>query len=126
MPMYNFKCACGLRLERLTTETSIICPNCSGVAQRDSVNLISPVVAGGTPAEDIDKTVGRDADKRWGKYNDRFLDKKKAREDSGQHAMSAMPTPDGKVHYTPISKEDITQRKELTKVLEGSKVLSDL
>jgi putative FmdB family regulatory protein len=93
MPTYTFKCpSCSLRFEKslkVNEDHGIPCPSC-GVA----VNKLPPSSVGMKMAEptkipkDIDKAVGKDAEKKWMDYEEKKKVKEKLRKESGSEKLS--------------------------------------
>jgi len=126
MPLYQFKCVCGLIFERLVSfeNKELKCPACSGLAHIVPINRINAQVEGGTPAESVDKAVGRDAEKRWVDYGDRFNEKKNIREETGVVGTSLVRGDKGKPAYAPAT--NIETRKELVQTLMQTELIKDL
>jgi len=104
MPIYEFICSkCQLKFEKTYSRTNDLkkeeCPNC--YAESDRVVSMSNFRFAESKAipKEIDKKVGKDAEKRWLEYEDRKKVKDKIREDSGTPRLSR--NPDGS--YEPFS-----------------------
>jgi len=104
MPIYDFKCECGLKFEKflkMEENSSATCPSCKGVTS----NKLPPKGVMGKVGEvtsipkDIDLAVGRSAEERWQAYEDKAKQKQKIRKDSDTNLISR--DPDG--NYTPLS-----------------------
>lgn len=104
MPTYTFKCSkCSLRFEKslkLSEDKKVECISCGS-----ETNKMPPTGVGLKMAEptkipkDIDKAVGKDAEKRWMEYEEKKKVKDKIREESGSKRLSV--DPDG--NYQPFS-----------------------
>lgn len=75
MPLYEYKCGtCGYRFEELVGSLNsgdvFNCKKCGFPALRQ-MSSFAAVVAGGSPNETIDMTIGREAGKRWQGYYDK-------------------------------------------------------
>jgi putative FmdB family regulatory protein len=122
MALYEYVCeTCGLKFEELKSskeEASITpCRKCSGVANRQ-MSSFSAVIAGGTPVETADMTIGREADKRWQHYHDR---QSKRRGDKELKTFDLPKTKDGK--YMPVmalgEKKTVEGRKDYVSALQA-------
>ena len=74
MPLFEYQCKCGFEFEELVqylqgSETSV-CKMCGATATK-KMSRFAPVIAGGSPTESIDMTIGREASKRWQMHTDR-------------------------------------------------------
>ena len=122
MPLYEYVCEnCGLRFEELKSnkEDAAItpCRKCSGVANRQ-MSSFSAVVAGGSPTEPVDMSIGREADKRWQHYHDR---QSKRRGDKKLESFDLPKSKDGK--FMPVmalgEKKTVEGRKEYVGALQA-------
>jgi len=69
MPLYEYKCGnpdCGLEFEKLSKldEDTAPCEICGKPSKR-KMSRFSAVMAGGSPVETVDMSIGREAEKRW-------------------------------------------------------------
>ena len=83
MPLYEYEClSCGCEFEELVglkAADSVLCKKCGKTTKR-KMSSFAPVVAGGTSVESVDKTIGREADKRWQNYTDKQSKRRKDKE----------------------------------------------
>ena len=109
MPVYEFICKeCGIRFDdyfpRIQEKYEANCPECGKLAERQEVHSFGFSFKGGTEAESIDMTVGRDAEKRWSQYHQRQEQKNKTKKESGFVARD----PDG--NYSPATETQVVNR----------------
>lgn len=74
MPLYEYECtSCGCEFEELVGLKSVDTVKCKkcGAETKRKMSSFAPVVAGGSPVETVDMSIGREADKRWQLYNDK-------------------------------------------------------
>lgn len=98
MPRFDFKCkSCGLIFEKFisqkdnTTSSTIPCIDCKAESEKQlpdvAFTFASGKVVGNSGVDsldtDIDKAVGRDADKRWESIKKRDSEKKAVQQDNG-------------------------------------------
>jgi len=81
MPLYEYKCVkCGHRFEELQTrrgDPSVIpCKKCGSDSNRQ-MSVFGLNVAGGSDNESVDMKIGREAGKRWQRYEDLRSDRHK-------------------------------------------------
>jgi putative FmdB family regulatory protein len=121
MPLYEYLCGtCGLKFEELKSSkeeaSTTPCRKCSGMASRQ-MSSFAAVVAGGSPVETADMTVGREANKRWQQYHDR---QSKRRGDKELKSFELPKAKDGK--YMPVmalgEKKTVDGRKEYVSALQ--------
>lgn len=102
MPLYKYSCTCGASFERLATPLTRdrqVCPSCKGEASRSASSgfavksTLDPKDKVVQTSKEIDVVVGRDAERRWGSYEDR----RKARRD-GMVEISSDVTSGGNVN----------------------------
>lgn len=121
MPLYEYKCSdCGFRFEELVNHKddseNVACKKCGSEAKR-IVSRFSSVIAGGSPTETVDMTIGREADKRWTSYHDR---QSKRRDPKKLQPVDLPKSKDGS--YQPVmalgGKDDRAQRKDYVGALQ--------
>lgn len=117
MPMYEYECSCGYEGEELTApDAPLKCGKCGAKVER-KMSRFASVIAGGSPVETIDMTVGRDADRRWKVYGDM---QSKRRGDKVPQPVNQPKGPDGK--FQPImalgGEKDRTTRQEYSTALQ--------
>jgi len=123
MPLYEYKCAaCGHEFEELKSKPegseTTPCKQCGADAPK-KISQFSAVIAGGSPTETLDMTVGREADKRWKMYGDRQSKRRKGQE---PQVMTDLPkTKDGK--FMPVmglgNEKERGTRTEYSTALQG-------
>jgi len=69
MPVYEYECkSCGYEFEELIgfteDDSKFTCKLCGNKVERKMSSFAS-VIAGGSSTEPVDKTIGREAEKRW-------------------------------------------------------------
>lgn len=125
MPMYDYKCECGLSFEALVRKKEDAaeqeCPACGEAAAKEfgSGFLGFMFGSGQTPGNTgvdsldskIDKLVGRDADERWEEVKDRESHKRSVRKDRGKRALKK--NPDGS--YDSMEEEELDRSKKITR-----------
>lgn len=121
MPLYEYKCTgCGLRFEEIVPQAKkseiIECKKCGAEATK-LISRFSSVIAGGSPTETVDMTIGREANKRWQTYTDRQT---KRRDPNKLQTVDLPKSKEG--YYQPVmaigGKEDRTQRSEYVGALQ--------
>jgi putative FmdB family regulatory protein len=121
MPLFEYRCdGCNLLFEELVKQNESAetkpCPSCGKVSNKQ-MSSFAPVIAGGGAAENIDMTIGREADKRWQTYHDRQSQRR------GDKKLQDVPQPaakDGK--FMPVmalgGTEERTKRTEYVGALQ--------
>jgi len=104
MPIYDFKCECGLKFEKylkMDDSQSTTCPSCNLVTSNKlpPKGVASKVGEVTSIPKDIDLAVGRSAEERWQAYEDKAKQKQKIRKDSETNLITR--DPDG--NYTPLA-----------------------
>ena len=114
MPTYDYKCdSCGVVQEFVQSihkplPESLPCPRCG----EDSFHvwLTAPgIMTGGMSHKTIDVAIGKDAEARWEKVNQRKAQRDKIRRESGKSGISAIGV-----------NEYVATDKELMTVTQGS------
>jgi putative FmdB family regulatory protein len=122
MALYEFSCSkCGLKFEELVNKTDITqiaCIRCGEQADKQ-MSTFAPVIAGGTPVETIDMTVGRDAENRRKQNEERQNNRRK---NYPLKKFDTLPqTKDGK--YMPVmalgKQKDVELRKDYVEALQN-------
>jgi putative FmdB family regulatory protein len=95
MPTYDYRCAtCNVVQEFIQSihkplPESLLCPKCG--CDSFYVFLTAPgVMTAGMSHQSIDVAIGRDAEARWGKINERQAQRDKIRKDSGKSGLTAI------------------------------------
>lgn len=101
MPLHEYKCTqCGYRFEELLKADqsfdTLSCKKCGFPADKQ-VSRFASVIAGGSPVEPVDMSIGREAEKRWQSYHDR---QSKRRGDLELQDVQLPKSQDGK--YMPV------------------------
>jgi putative FmdB family regulatory protein len=122
MPLYEFQCEkCGLKFEELKNQNEksdvIPCISCGADSDR-LMSSFAPVVAGGSPNETADMSIGRVANQKWQNYHDRQTKRR------GNKALKSFDLPkakDGK--FMPVmalgDKKTVEGRKEYVGALQS-------
>lgn len=81
MPIFEYLCEnCGCEFEELINIKDngerAVCKKCGSEAKR-KISRFSSVIAGGTPNESVDMTIGREAEKRWQMHFDKQSERRK-------------------------------------------------
>jgi putative FmdB family regulatory protein len=97
MPVYEYECkSCGYEFEELVgvteDDSKFTCKFCGNKVARKMSSFAS-VIAGGSPTEPVDMTIGREAEKRWQIHFDKQT---KRRGDKPLTDVSLPRTKDGK------------------------------
>lgn len=125
MPMYEFKCpSCDLIFEKLIRKTEVkshSCPACDAEAPKKLAGFGFQFASGKVPGNtgvdsldyDVDKAVGRDAEKRWEAVKDRKAYKRQVQHDNG--GIGEVPLAKNPVtgEYIPVPKEELPRIQEL-------------
>lgn len=113
MPIYDFKCEKGHKFEAMVPVElkQIKCEKCGEPAERAVVHRVSAVFKGsGTSKTDnapIDLKVGRDANKNWERYHNKF----KKKESIMQKNPDSTIYSDGE-GYVAVNKDGSTDRTD--------------
>jgi len=104
MPVYDFKCECGLKFEKvlkMDKSESTICPSCNQTTTNKlpPKGVLSKVGEVTSIPKDIDLAVGRSAEERWQAYEDKAKQKQAIRKDSETNLITR--DPDG--NYAPLA-----------------------
>jgi putative FmdB family regulatory protein len=122
MPLYEYRCnECGYEFEELAKSSedsaTVPCKQCKKGQALRRISRFAPVIAGGSPTETIDMSIGRDAENRWKVYGDRQSKRR------GNKPLQDVPQPktkDGK--YMPVmglgKKEEREKRSEYSVSLQ--------
>lgn len=124
MPMYDYKCECGLAFEALVRSKDEApdkeCPSCGEMVPKNQAPSFLGFLfgSGNTPGNtgvdsldsSIDKMVGRDADQRWEDVKDRNSYKRKVRDKYGAKALKKTTEGD----YEVMDDEEIERSKNLS------------
>jgi putative FmdB family regulatory protein len=125
MPLYEYRCAeCGLQFEELAEkDEEVACAECGTTAERkisDFGYSFAPTEKDGDTGvdsvdHDIDKIVGRDADKRWEFIKDRETRKRQvSRARSSDNTEGAPVKRDPETgDYDVLSEEETEKRRHL-------------
>ena len=109
MPTYDYRCdSCGVVQEfvksfKAPLPESLPCPRCG----EDSFHvwLTAPgIMTTGMSHKTIDVAIGKDAEARWEKINERKAQRDKLRKESGEQALTAT----GRSEYKPIKGAKLT------------------
>jgi putative FmdB family regulatory protein len=118
MARYDFKCEkCDIVKEVIQSvekqlPKTIECPSCKG-----RMDFVIPLVSLGVSTMDtapIDVVVGRDADARWARINERQEVRNKVRQESGVVGLTATGTNE----YQPIDTKQKFRRTDAMKTVE--------
>jgi len=119
MPLIEFQCGkCGLKFEELKSVSvdTAACISCGGLSDR-LMSAFSSVVAGGSPNETVDMSIGRLANQKWQNVYDR---QSKRRGDKKLQSFDLPKAKDGK--YMPVmalgDKKVVEGRKEYVGALQ--------
>ena len=129
MPMYDYKCECGLFFEALVRTQKETpdkeCPSCGEMVPKSEAPSFLGFLfgSGDTPGNtgvdsldsSIDKMVGRDADQRWEDVKDRNSRKRKVVQKHGTAALKKTAEGD----YEPMDDEEIQHTKNLKEEYDG-------
>lgn len=133
MPIFEYKCTCGLRFEAVILDTKAphetsVCPRCKGQGQKrefpTSVSLSRSTM--GNPTMDL--AVGKSAEEGWNAIHQRDEIKTKVRKETGEVGLSLV-APGEYVPVTPTKKElrtSITETIAATGGFKNSEPVSGL
>lgn len=117
MPNYQYDCFdCGARTEALRLisqrDDTFLCPECKGAntKRRTSAPTVHTPLDGnfrGSGHKDLDRTIGRDAEKRRAQYQAEQEKRNAVRRASGQRAVGRRA--DGS--YAPMTQQQLDQRQ---------------
>jgi putative FmdB family regulatory protein len=122
MALYEYVCkSCGYEFEELksikNSDDLVTCKICGAPADK-KMSLFASVVAGGSPNEPVDISIGREANKRWQSYHDRQTARRK---DKTLTTVDIPKSKDGK--YMPVMAlgggKDRERRQEYSVALQG-------
>jgi putative FmdB family regulatory protein len=134
MPLYEYKCEnCGLEFEEITSYEKrdlIKCKICNGNTIRKistfGINIdINPKKDTVYTSKEIDKVVGKESEKKWQSYNEKWKERYKKRQEKRwkgkvPEIINIPKDSDGK--YSPImhlgNKKEIELRKEYSEALK--------
>jgi len=123
MPLYEYTCpSCKFDFELLRNSNedaaTASCLRCNGVATKKVGSVFGFSIAGGSPTEAIDKTIGRDSDRKWQQYSD---SQSKRREGKDFVSVDSPKADDGK--YMPVMSlggpDERKMRKEYSEGLKS-------
>lgn len=125
MPLFEFKCEkCELKFEKvinLNFKGDMPCPSCASNSSRQLISKdVSGVVKEGTAIpKDIDRIVGRDADKKWEEIEEKKSIKEKIKREHGATHLSR----DLDGEYQPLS---VSNEGKVVPEVEGKKMINDM
>lgn len=136
MPVYKYECSgCGLEFDRLVSSSEgsekTSCVNCeeeaTKIVAKASFNFSSSRAQGETGVHDIDypvvdKAVGRSAEKRWIKFEERRKAEDHARSDYDSPYLGKVPIGDHTDGYYRVPQERLEVRREAAKELHEALV----
>lgn len=119
MPLYQYYCVeCQYSFEesfKKPEDVTSPCPKCS--YESDRMISAPNVLKSNTSRENADIKIGAESEKRWADIKSRQAQKEKLRKESGTTALEVKHGKDtsGKItyEYKPVSKERVTERKNL-------------
>ena len=126
MPVYKYECGkCGLEFDKLVSRSEgnaeVGCINCDAPAEKivgkTNFSFSSTRKQGDTGVHDIDypvldKAVGRSAEKRWVKFEDRRAAEDRARADYESPYLGKIPIGDHTDGYYKVPDKRIEERRE--------------
>lgn len=125
MPMFEFKCeSCYLRFEKLVKNrdtTHYNCPECGSNSERQlsafGFQFASGKTTGNTGVDSldssVDKSVGRDADRRWEMIKNRRAYKQQVQYDNGGIGKVPLAKDPITGEYVPVPATDLAKIQEL-------------
>lgn len=121
MPIFEYKCSCGLRHEHLVLPpnqppATHTCPRCKEAATKLAFPTSVALARSGMDNPPVDNFIGRDSERRWEDIHQRQATRDRVRQESGQVGLTMV----GRNDFQPLTPEKKELRTSLNETIASS------